>query len=42
MTRRDLISPGRAAAEIDIGRFAAWTNPARTAWNAVRLYAEFD
>jgi cyclase len=33
--------PGRAAADIDVGRFAAWTNPERTAWNVVRLYAEF-
>jgi cyclase len=36
------MSPGRAAADIDIGPFAAWTNPERNAWNAVRLYAEFD
>jgi glyoxylase-like metal-dependent hydrolase (beta-lactamase superfamily II) len=36
------MSPGRAAADIDLGRFAAWTNPERTAWNAVRLYAEFN
>ncbi len=35
------MSPGRAAADIDVGRFAAWTNPERTAWNMVRLYAEF-
>jgi len=34
--------PGQAAADIDMGRFAAWTNPERNAWNAVRLYAEFD
>ena len=34
--------PGEAAADIDMGRFAAWTNPERNAWNAVRLYAEFD
>ncbi len=34
------MSPGRAAADIDVGRFAAWTNPERTAWNMVRLYAE--
>jgi cyclase len=33
--------PGEAAADIDVGRFAAWTNPERTAWNAVRLYADF-
>ena len=34
--------PGEAAADIDLGRFAGWTNPERNAWNAVRLYAEFD
>jgi len=34
--------PGQAAADIDMGRFAAWTNPERNAWNAVRLYAEFS
>jgi cyclase len=36
------MTPGRAAADIDLGRFAGWTNPERTAWNAVRLYAEFN
>lgn len=36
------MSPGRAAADINMGRFANWTNPERNAWNAVRLYAEFD
>jgi len=36
------MSPGRAAADIDLGQFANWTNPERTAWNMVRLYAEFD
>ena len=35
------MSPGRAAADIPLGRFAGWTNPERTAWNTVRLYAEF-
>lgn len=35
------MSPGQAAADIDLGRFAGWTNPERTAWNTVRLYAEF-
>jgi len=35
------MSPGQAAADIDVGRFAPWTNPERTAWNVVRLYAEF-
>ena len=36
------MSAGAAAADIDMGRFAAWTNPERSAWNAVRLYSEFD
>jgi cyclase len=36
------MSPGRAAADIDVGRFSSWTNPERTAWNTVRLYAEFN
>jgi cyclase len=36
------MSPGRAAADIRMGRFAGWTNPERNAWNAVRLYAEFN
>jgi len=35
------MSPGRAAADIPLGRFATWTNPERNAWNTVRLYAEF-
>jgi hypothetical protein len=35
------MSPGRAAADIPLGRFAGWTNPERNAWNTVRLYAEF-
>ena len=36
------MSPGRAAADIDVGRFATWTNPERTAWNTVRIYAELE
>ncbi|HEY6508588.1 MAG TPA: hypothetical protein VIY56_11290, partial [Vicinamibacterales bacterium] len=36
------MTPGRAAADIDMGRFEGWTNPERNAWNTVRLYAEFD
>ena len=36
------MSPGRAAADINVGRFASWNNPERTAWNTVRLYAEFN
>jgi hypothetical protein len=34
------MSPGRAAADISLGRFADWTNPERNASNTVRLYAE--
>jgi cyclase len=36
------MSPGEAAADLDMGRFANWTNPERNVWNTVRLYAEFD
>ena len=36
------MSPGRAAADIDVGRFATWTNPERTARNTVRIYAEHE
>jgi cyclase len=36
------MTPGRAAADIDLGRFESWTNPERNAWNTVRLYAEFS
>jgi cyclase len=36
------MSPGRAAADINVGRFASWNNPERTVWNTVRLYAEFN
>lgn len=36
------MSPGRAAADINLGRFEQWTNPERNAWNAVRVYAELD
>ena len=34
--------PGQAAADVDLGRFANWTNPERNAWNAVRIYAELS
>jgi cyclase len=34
--------PGQAAADIDMGRFAKWTNPERNVWNTIRLYAEFN
>lgn len=36
------MTPGEAAADIDLGRFETWTNPERSAWNTVRLYAEFS
>jgi cyclase len=36
------MTPGQAAADIDLGRFENWTNPERHAWNTVRLYAEFN
>ena len=36
------MSPCRAAADINLGRFEQWTNPERNAWNAVRVYAELD
>lgn len=35
------VSPGRAAAEIDLGRYATWTDPDRIANNMSRLYSEF-
>jgi hypothetical protein len=34
--------PGVAAADLDMGRFAKWTNPERNVWNVVRLYAELN
>ena len=36
------MTPGQAAADIDMGRFEGWTNPERTAWNTVRIYAELN
>jgi len=36
------VSPGRAAAEIDMGKYELWARPERAATNMVRLYAEFD
>jgi hypothetical protein len=36
------MSPGRAAADLPLGRFGGWTNPERNAWNMVMLYAEFE
>jgi cyclase len=35
------ISPGRAAAEIDLGKYATWTDADRIAPNMARLYSEF-
>jgi glyoxylase-like metal-dependent hydrolase (beta-lactamase superfamily II) len=35
------VSPGRAAAEIDMGKYELWAGPERAATNVVRLYAEF-
>jgi hypothetical protein len=32
----------RPGANLNLGRFANWTNPERNVWNAVRLYAEFS
>lgn len=34
------IGAGRAAAELDLGKFATWTDPDRIVNNMVRLYAE--
>jgi cyclase len=34
--------PGEAAADLDLGRFANWTNPERNVSNTLRLYAEFS
>jgi cyclase len=35
-------SAGRAAAEIDLGKYAAWTDPQRIVNNVVRLYSELS
>lgn len=34
--------PGQAAAGLNLGRFANWTNPERNVWNTIRLYAQFN
>ncbi len=34
------VSPGRAAAAIDLGKYASWTDPDRIAVNMARLYSE--
>jgi len=36
------MSPGRAAADIPLGRYANWSDHQRIAFNMVRLYSEFD
>lgn len=36
------VSPGHAAAEIDMGKYELWARPERAVTNVVRLYAEFD
>lgn len=35
------VSPGRAAAELDLGKYATWSDADRVAPNMARLYAEF-
>jgi cyclase len=35
------ISPGRAAAELDLGKYSSWTDPDRVVNNMARLYTEF-
>jgi cyclase len=35
------ISAGRAAAQLDLGKYATWTDPDRVANNMARLYSEF-
>jgi cyclase len=35
------ISPGRAAAELDLGKYSTWTDPDRVVNNMARLYTEF-
>jgi cyclase len=35
------VSAGRAAAEIDLGKYATWTDANRVAPNMARLYSEF-
>src|SRR6185312_12625423 len=36
------ISAGRAAAELDLGKYAAWTDADRIAPNMARLYSELN
>jgi cyclase len=36
------ISPGRAAARTDLGKYATWTDPDRIATNMTRVYAELQ
>ncbi|MEO6340569.1 MAG: MBL fold metallo-hydrolase [Caulobacteraceae bacterium] len=35
------VTPGRAAAELNLGKYATWTDPDRVANNMARLYTEF-
>ena len=39
---RSGMRPGEAAADLNLGRFANWTNPERNVWNTLRLYAEWS
>jgi cyclase len=34
------ISPGRAAATVELGKYASWTDPDRVVNNMVRIYSE--
>jgi len=36
------MSPGRAAADISMGKYENWIGPERIVMDTVRLYAEFD
>jgi cyclase len=36
------ISAGRAAAQLDLGKYSTWTDPDRVVNNMVRLYTEFN
>jgi cyclase len=36
------ISAGRAAAQLDLGKYATWTDPDRVVNNMARLYTEFN
>jgi hypothetical protein len=36
------MTAGRAAADIDLGKYKTWTDPERIANNVARLYSEFN